>query len=233
MKFYERHILPRIVNASCSAEAVGDTRSRIVPDASGRVLDVGFGSGLNLPFYDTDRVDHVWALEPSREMWKLAQQRINAHAIPVEFVNATAEELPLEDESVDTVLLTYTLCTIPDVVAALEQISRVLKKDGRLLFVEHGASPDEKILRWQHRIEPLWMRLAGGCHLTRRTPNLLEAGNFQIHDLSSGYIPGWKIGSFVYSGSAVPTRQTTVAVRGASATTRSTGATGTNARDRH
>jgi ubiquinone/menaquinone biosynthesis C-methylase UbiE len=194
------------VDAACSVDSVAQERAKVVPSASGRVLDIGFGSGLNIPFYDRGKVEHVWALEPSKEMWRMAQKNVGGNTIPIEFVNTSAEDIPLDDASVDTALITFALCTIPDVSRALEQISRVLKKDGRLLFVEHGAAPEQNILRWQHRLEPVWSHLAGGCHLTRRTPDLLEANDFQISDLSTGYIPGWKIDSFIYSGTAIPGR---------------------------
>jgi ubiquinone/menaquinone biosynthesis C-methylase UbiE len=206
MKLYQRCILPKLVNASCGMDSVAQERAKVVPSASGRVLDVGFGSGHNVPFYRRDKVQHVWALEPSKEMWELAQKNVGNCAIPIEFVNTSAEDLPLDDASVDTAVITFTLCTIPDVPRALEQISRVLKKDGRLLFVEHGAAPEQNILRWQQRLEPVWTHLAGGCHLTRRAPDLLEKNDFQIIDLTTGYIPGWKIDSFIYSGTAIPNR---------------------------
>lgn len=204
MKLYDRFILPKLVHAACGVRPVMEQRARVVPKASGRVLELGFGSGLNLSYYDGNRVDHVWALEPSKEMWALAQDRLESVPFSVEHVQAPAEEIPLGDGSVDTVLVTFTLCTIPDVPRAMGQVRRVLKEGGRVLFCEHGASPDEEVLRWQHRVDPLWTRLAGGCHLNRRIPELLKGSGFDITALSAEYIPGWKLDSFIYWGEAVP-----------------------------
>lgn len=206
MRLYDRLILPRLVNAACGVAAVARERGRIVPEASGRVLEVGFGSGLNLPFYDPREVRHVWALEPSREIWELARGRVESAPFPVEWVEARAEEIPLEDHGVDTVLVTFALCTIPDAPRAVEELGRVLRPGGRLLFCEHGAAPDDRVLRWQDRLDPLWGRLAGGCHLNRRPTDLLRGGGFQVTELWTGYIPGWKVDSFIYRGTAVPAR---------------------------
>jgi ubiquinone/menaquinone biosynthesis C-methylase UbiE len=204
MKLYDRYILPRLVNLACGVEPCMQQRAQVVPAASGRVLEVGFGSGLNLGSYDPARVEHVWALEPSREMWDLARERVLAAPFPVAFVQAPAEAIPLDADSADTVVVTYALCTIPDVPRALKEIRRVLRPGGRLLFCEHGASPDENVRRWQNRLDPLWTRLAGGCHLNRRAPDLLAAAGFEVTDLSAGYSPGWKVDSFHFWGAAVP-----------------------------
>lgn len=212
MTLYERFILPRLVHAACGVEALSQERARVVPGAAGRVLELGFGSGLNLPFYDAATVDHVWALEPSPQMWRLAREHVAAAPFSVEHVHARAEEIPLDDESVDTVLVTYSLCTIPDVPRALEEVRRVLRKGGRVVFSEHGASTDEDVLRWQNRIDPIWTRLAGGCHLNRRIPDLLKDGGFDIRGLSAGYVDGWKIDSFLYRGEAVPAPRAAVSM---------------------
>lgn len=206
MNPYRKYVLPRLVHTACSVDAVAEERANIVPGASGQILEIGFGSGLNLPFYDPEHVESIWALEPSTEMWELAQENIAASTIPVKHLRARAEEIPLPDESVDTVVVAFTLCTVQDLSLALRQIRRVLKKNGRLLFVEHGAAPERKILRWQRRWEPIWSRVAGGCHLTRSAPDVLESNDFDVIELSSGYIAGWKIDSYIYSGTAVPRR---------------------------
>jgi len=182
-------------------------RAKIVPAAKGKVLEIGFGSGLNLPYYDSSEVQHVWALEPSREMWELAQTKVREAAFPVELIEASVEELPIPDRAVDTAVITYTLCTIPDVRRALGQIARVLRPGGRLLFCEHGLAPDDSTRKWQNRINPLWKRLGGGCQLNRDIPALLRAGGFQADEISSMYIPGWKPASFNYWGAAVPVDQ--------------------------
>ena len=177
-------------------------RKKIVPLATGRVLEIGFGSGLNLPFYDSSNVSHIWALEPSREMWNLAADRVSKADADIEFLQAPAAEIPLERDSVDTVLVTYTLCTIPDVTAALAEVRRVLRASGGLLFCEHGEAPDENVKRWQKRINPAWKRFGGGCNLDRPIPSLIEQNGFAIREISTMYLPGWKPASFNYWGTA-------------------------------
>ena len=181
-------------------------REKLVPLASGRVLEVGMGSGLNLPFYDARRVTKVWGLEPSPEMSKMASAAVEAVAFDVEFVSAGGEQIPLDSESFDTVLMTFTLCTIPDAERALREIARVLKRGGQLLFCEHGAAPDAGVRRWQNRINPLWRRLAGGCHLNRDIPGLIRRGGFEITRMDTMYIPGWRPASFNYWGAAAKAR---------------------------
>jgi ubiquinone/menaquinone biosynthesis C-methylase UbiE len=203
MNLYDRFVLPRVVHFTCSRNPNMRQRAKIVPHACGRVLEVGFGSGLNLPFYDSTLVQHLWALDPSQEIWALAQSRAERASFPVEFLHAPAEDVPLADHTVDTVVITYTLCTIPDVPRALGQVGRVLRSDGRLLFCEHGLAPDPRTRNWQNRLNPLWKRLGGGCHLNRDIPTLLRAGGFDTVELSTMYIPGWKPASFNYWGKAV------------------------------
>lgn len=204
MRLYDRFILPRVVHFTCNLRPAMRQRAKIVPVASGRVLEIGFGSGLNLPFYDTTKVQHVWALDPSEEMWDLARKKVKSVPFPVDFVKAPAESVPLEDDTVDTVLTTYSLCTVPDVLGALQQVRRVLKPAGLLLFCEHGEAPDERTLRWQNRLNPIWKRLGGGCNLNRPIPSLLEKGGFQTVEMSTMYIPGWKPACFNYWGTAIP-----------------------------
>jgi ubiquinone/menaquinone biosynthesis C-methylase UbiE len=181
-------------------------RYKIVPEARGRVLEIGLGSGLNLPIYDPDRVEHVFGLEPSPEMAHMAEARAVEAPFDVEPLEADAEEIPLEDASVDTVLVTYTLCTIPDAEAAVREMARVLKPSGRLLFCEHGAAPDAAVRKWQDRLDGVWGRLAGGCHLNRDIPALITEGGFALERLDTMYIPGWRPVSFNYWGSAAPHR---------------------------
>ena len=181
-------------------------RARLVPLASGRILELGFGSGLNLAYYDRERVGHLWALDPSPEMWALAQERVRAAPFPVEFLNASADRIPLPDGAADSVLVTYALCTIPELQPSLREAARVLKPGGELLFCEHGAAPDPSVRRWQERLNPLWKVVAGGCHLNRPIPLLIEAAGFRIADLSTMYIPGFRPGSFNYWGRATARR---------------------------
>jgi ubiquinone/menaquinone biosynthesis C-methylase UbiE len=181
-------------------------RAKVVPAASGRILEVGFGSGLNLPFYDSTLVQHLWALEPAQEMWALAREKAQRAPVPVEFLKAFADDVPLPDHTVDTVVITYTLCTVPDVLRALAEVARVLRPNGHLLFCENGLAPDERTRKWQRRLNPVWKRLGGGCHLDRDIPALLRSGGFQAVELSTMYIPGWKPASFNYWGKAIPCR---------------------------
>ena len=204
MGLYDTYVLPHLIKVACSGDDIERQRRLIVPKAAGRVLEVGMGPGLNLPFYDRTRVELVWGLEPSESMHKLAADRLASSGLDVRWLTASGERIPLDDDSVDTVLLTYTLCSIPDWETALHEMRRVLKPDGRLLFCEHGEAPDESVRTWQHRIEPVWKRLAGGCHLTRRIPQLLEQGGFRIDQLEQQYLPGPKIATYQSSGEATP-----------------------------
>ena len=202
MGFYARFLLPRIVDLTCGTKPCMRQRAKVVPSALGRVLEVGFGSGRNLPFYDSGKVRHVWALDPSRELWALAGERVRGAGFPVEFLNSAAEEIPLPGRSVDTVLVTFALCTLPDVLRALREMSRVLKPGGELVFSEHGLAPDENVRRWQNRLNPIWRTFSGGCNLNRHIPSLLEEGGFRLREMSSMYIPGWRPASFTYWGRA-------------------------------
>jgi len=204
MGLYERFILPRLVHFACGLKPNTRQRWKVVPDVKGRVLELGFGSGLNLPFYDDGQVEHVWALEPSEQLWNLARKPAAAAPFRVEHVQASAEEIPLDDGSVDSVLVTYTLCTIPGLDAALAEVRRVLKPGGFLAFCEHGAAPDERVLRWQNRLNPIWKRFSGGCNLNRPIPELLERGGFRLREVSTMYLPGWRPATFNYWGTAVP-----------------------------
>ena len=202
MGLYERHVLPRVINLACSGGDIERQRRAVVPHAAGRVLEVGMGPGLNLPFYDPSQVEFVWGLEPNDGMRTVAAERIERAAVEVRWLDLPGEEIPLEDESVDTVVLTYTLCSIADWEQALDQMRRVLKPHGQLLFAEHGESPDESVRRWQHRVDPIWTRIAGGCHITRRIPDLIERGGFRIDQLEEGYLPGPRISAYQSWGHA-------------------------------
>jgi ubiquinone/menaquinone biosynthesis C-methylase UbiE len=204
MGLYSRYILPRVVNFACGLKPNMRQREKVVPHARGRVLEVGIGSGLNLPFYDSANVTKVWGLDPAPEMTRIAERAARSLPFEVEFIGLPGDEIPLEDGSVDTVVVTYTLCTIPDTTAALRQMSRVLRPGGELIFCEHGAAPDARVRRWQDRLNPLWKRLGGGCNLNRTIPALIEAGGFRIKRLDTMYIPGWRPASFNYWGTAVP-----------------------------
>ncbi len=203
MGLYERHVIPRLIDVACGGADIEAQRRKVVPRAAGRVLEVGMGPGLNLPFYDRSRVEFVWGLEPNGGMRSLAAARIEASGLEVRWLDLPGEEIPLDDDAVDTVVLTYTLCSIAGWEAALGQMRRVLKPGGRLLFSEHGEAPDQSVRTWQRRIDPVWTRLAGGCHITRRIPALIEQGGFVVEQLDEGYLPGPKIASYHSWGSAL------------------------------
>jgi len=204
MGLYSRYILPRLVHCACGLKPNMRQREKVVPRARGRVLEVGIGSGLNLRFYDSTKVSKVWGLDPAPEMTRMAERAARSLPFEVEFIGLPGDEIPLEDDSIDTVLVTYTLCTIPDPIPALRQMSRVLRPGGELIFCEHGAAPDASVRRWQDRLNPLWQRLGGGCNLNRPIPALIEAGGFRIESLDAMYIPGWRPASFNYWGTARP-----------------------------
>lgn len=202
MSFYRRFVLPRLIHVACGSRTIMRQRRKVAPAARGRVLEIGIGSGLNLPFYDPARVDGVWGLDPSPELNRMAARAAGGLPFAVELVTASADGIPFDDGSFDTVLTTYTLCTIPDLVSALRETARVLSPGGRLLFCEHGLAPDADVRRWQHGVGPVWRRVSGGCHLNRDIPELLETGGFRIQHIDTGYIPGWRPASFTYLGSA-------------------------------
>ncbi len=203
MGLYERYILPKMTDFICSKKPVTYQRKKVVPLAKGRVLEIGIGSGLNLPHYDSSNVDYVWGLDPSPQMRKMAERRMIDLPFEVEFIGLSGEEIPLETNSVNTVLVTYTLCTIPDAVQALREMSRVLIPSGELIFCEHGLAPDEGVRKWQSVVNPIWKRMGGGCNLNRPIPDLIEQGGFKISNIETMYIPGWKPVSFNYWGAAV------------------------------
>lgn len=178
-------------------------REKIVPVAEGDVLEVGFGTGLNLPYYDTSRVRKVWALEPSEGMRRRSAELVADSELDIEFIDLPGEQIPLDDASVDTVLVTYTLCTIEDTTKALEGMRRVLKPGGKLLFCEHGLAPDEDVRKWQARLNPVWSTFAGGCRMDRDIPALIAEGGFEIKVDERMYIPGPKVLCYNYWGSAV------------------------------
>lgn len=202
MSLYERHVLPRLVNCVCGTGSMRRQREKVVPQAHGMVLEVGFGTGHNLPYYQGHRVNQLWALEPSRESWALARGRVAAASFPVEYLGSGAEEIPLPAAAADTVVATFSLCTVGDVARSLAEIRRVLRPGGELVFCEHGAAPDAGVRRWQDRIDPLWSRVAGGCHLNRPIAALIERAGFRIERLESGYVSSPRFASYHSWGAA-------------------------------
>jgi ubiquinone/menaquinone biosynthesis C-methylase UbiE len=201
MTFYEQRVLPHLVNWSMRQPTFAEYRNRVLQAADGCVLEIGVGSGLNLPFYGS-AVKHVIGLEPSPRLLAMARGAGNATSQSIELLQASAEAIPLENGSIDTVVSTWTLCSIPDVTGALAEVRRVLRRDGRLLFVEHGLSPDPRVSRWQDRLTPLWKRIGGGCHLNRPIAQLIEGTGFRVERVNTGYMKGPKPMTFMYEGYA-------------------------------
>lgn len=190
MSFYDQHVLPRVINCACGTRPIRKQREKVVPLATGTVLEIGIGTGHNLPFYDPARVRRLIGLDPSGKSWELAGKRAAHLDFDVEFIGLPSEKIPLEADSVDTVLVTYSLCTIPDPMAALDCMARVLRPGGSLIFCEHGKAPDAPVRKWQDRINPYWSKMLGGCNLNRDIPGLLAAGGFNITEMDRMYLPG-------------------------------------------
>ena len=189
MGFYGEQVVPRIIDKACGTKTAEPLRRRVCAGLAGDVVELGFGSGHNVPFYPA-AVTRVTAVEPSDVGWRLATERVKAATVPVRRSGLDGQSLPFPDHGFDAALSTWTLCTIPDVGAALREVRRVLKPGGTLHFLEHGLAPDERVQRWQRRLEPVQYRLAGGCHLTRPIVDLLTAAGFTIHDLDVFYEQG-------------------------------------------
>jgi ubiquinone/menaquinone biosynthesis C-methylase UbiE len=204
--WYARHVLPFLFELACGVKPVRRQRAKVVPRAQGRVLEIGIGSGLNMPYYDKAKVSAIVGLDPSGAMRSRAAQRIAEAGLAVEFIGLSAEKIPQPDASFDSVLITYTLCSIPDPLAALAEMHRVLKPAGRLIFCEHGRAPDASVRRWQDRLTPLWRRFGGGCHLNRDIPALLAAGGFDCADLQTMYLPGPRPMTYNFWGEAIARR---------------------------
>lgn len=201
---YERWILPRLLDFAMRQEPIARQRAKVVPRARGRVLEIGIGSGLNLPFYDRSRVEALVGIEPAAELRALATVRARESGLDCRLLDASAEDIPLDDRSVDTVVTTYTLCTIPDAPRALAEMRRVLRPGGELLFSEHGRAPDASVRRWQDRLNPLWRRIGGGCNLNRQIDALVRDAGFSIAGVDSMYVPGPRPMTFTTWGAATP-----------------------------
>lgn len=203
MGFYGRHVLPRLIDLVGKERSATELRKQIIPAAEGSVLEVGIGSALNLPFY-SPRVKHLYGLDTSPELLTMTGRKTAAVLFPVELLNQTAEKIPLPDESVDTVVTTWVLCSIRNAVAALKEMKRVLRVNGHLIFVEHGLSPDPRVQAWQNRITPIWRRVAGGCCINKKIDALIGGAGFTITSLHNTYLPGPRPMKYVYYGFARP-----------------------------
>lgn len=204
MNLYDKYILPRAINWACQQSPTMRQREKVIPLAFGNVLEIGIGSGLNFSYYNKDIVKHLTAIDPSKETWDRNIVDPQTLAFTFNFIKAFAENLPVDSNSIDSVVVTYTLCTISGVEKAFEEIRRVLKKNGKLIFCEHGKAPDRGIQRWQNYTNPVWKKLSGGCNLNRDIPLIIRENGFKTKMIETMYIPGWKPASFNYWGTAEP-----------------------------
>ena len=200
---YEKFLLPKLLDTCCSTKPIQYQRKKIVPQAKGAVLEIGVGSGLNIPFYEKKDIHKVYGLDPSEELCEIARKTAENNQLKIDFLINSAEEVELPSNSIDTVLITYTLCTIPNPFDSLKEIKRVMKSDARILFCEHGIAPDKNIVKWQNRINPLWGKLFGGCNINRDIPDILLRSGFKIKNLNQMYLPSTpKIVGYNYWGNA-------------------------------
>jgi len=202
MGLYDKYILPNAIDWACKQKSSMMQREKIIPLASGNVLEIGIGTGLNLPFYDKRKVNYLTAIDPSADIWKKNSFDTKTLDFGFDFMEAFSENIPAENNSFDTVVITYALCTIQDTDKSFDEIKRVLKKDGKLLFCEHGKAPDSGIERWQNILNPVWKKISGGCNLNRDIKFMIERSGFKIIKLEKMYIPGWKPASYNYWGIA-------------------------------
>ena len=202
MDLYARYVLPRLIDLAMRNKETASLRAEWIPYARGDVLEIGIGSGLNLPFY-SPQVQCVYGVDPSVELGQLARKRAAAGSTKVEFLSQSAEDpLPLANASMDTVVITWTLCSIPNAPNALEEMKRVLKPSGRVIFLEHGRAPDPGVVLWQNRLTPFWKRFTGGCHLNRKIDQLISDAGFHITELRTDYLPGPPAMTYTYQGFA-------------------------------
>jgi ubiquinone/menaquinone biosynthesis C-methylase UbiE len=203
MGFYGNCIVPTLIDLSMRNKHLRPYRERVAGAAEGRVLEIGIGSGLNLPFY-ARRVEQIFGLDPSPRLLARVRRKAQTVEVALQLLTGSAERIPLADRSIDTIITTWTACSIPDIASALAEMRRVLKPRGRLLFVEHGRAPEPSVARWQDRLTPLWRRVSGGCHLNRKIDDLIGEAGFGIDRLETGYIPGPRPMTFLYEGAAIP-----------------------------
>ena len=202
-KSYEKYLLPKLLDCCCSTKPINYQRKKIVPNASGNILEIGIGSGLNLPFYEKSKIENLYGIDPSGELCEMAKKTASNNEIDLNLLINGAEEIELPKNSIDTVVMTYTLCTIPNPTDALKEIKRVMKADAKMLFCEHGTAPDKNIIKWQNRINPIWGKLFGGCNINRDIPSILKESGLKINTLDQMYLPSTpKIVGYNYWGEA-------------------------------
>ena len=202
MGLYHKYILPGIIDFVCKQKPTRKQREKIVPLAKGNVLEIGIGTGSNMPFYNPEKVTNLVGIDPESANWKVFINKNLSFGFNVDFIEAFAENMPLDNKSIDTVLVTYTLCSIPEIARAFSEIRRIMKPSGKLIFCEHGKAPDAVIQKWQSRINPIWKRIGGGCNLNLNIPKMITDHGFTFDNLEEMYIPGWKPASYNYWGVA-------------------------------
>jgi ubiquinone/menaquinone biosynthesis C-methylase UbiE len=202
-KAYEKYLLPKLLDKCCSTKPINYQRNKIVPYVKGTVLEIGIGSGLNIPYYDKLNINKVYGLDPSAELCEMAKMTARDHQIDINFLIDGAEEIKLSSNTIDTILITYTLCSIPNLNESLKEIKRVMRPDAKILFCEHGIAPDLNIRKWQNRINPLWSKMFGGCNINRDIPLILSDSGFKVNNLQQMYLPSTpKIVGYNYWGTA-------------------------------
>ncbi len=203
MGIYDKYILPKVIHWTCKQNPNMIQREKIVPSAFGNVLEIGIGSGLNISFYDKNKVKSLTGIDPSEEIWK--ENNVDNQNLSFDFkhIKAFAENVPVDNNSFDSAVVTYTLCTIPDLEKAFEELRRVIKPNGKLFFCEHGKAPDKAVQRWQNLMNPVWKKFGGGCNLNRDIPEIITSNGFKIKQMETMYIPGLKFESFNYWGTAI------------------------------
>tara|TARA_B100000497_G_C7632808_1_gene380371 strand:- start:538 stop:1152 length:615 start_codon:yes stop_codon:yes gene_type:complete len=201
MGLYSKYILPKVIHKVCGLKPTMIQRGKVIPEAKGRVLEIGIGSGLNIPYYDEKKVSQLVGLDPYPHS-KALHEAAESSPLQFEFIRESAEQLSMENSEFDTVVSTYTFCTIDQLKESLSEIKRVLKSSGQLIFVEHGKAPDDKVLKTQNRINPIWKKISGGCNLNKNIPEILEKNGFKISNLETMYLPGWKPATYNFWGFA-------------------------------
>ena len=203
MGLYNKYILPKFINCACGSKPINYQRDKLIPYAKGVVLDIGIGSGLNIPFYNKSNINYLYGLDPSPELLEIAKKVAKTNKLEIEFLECGAESIPLPNNSIDTIVITYTMCTIPDISLSSAEMLRVLKPNGRLLFCEHGLAPDKRVAKWQKIINPVWNKIAGGCNLNRDIPKLIESSGLKILEIEEMYLPSTpKFAGYNYWGVA-------------------------------
>jgi ubiquinone/menaquinone biosynthesis C-methylase UbiE len=203
VNFYEKYILPHLLNCTCNQKPFVHQRRKVVPLAKGNILEIGIGSGLNIPFYEAEGIDKIWGIDPSEELIAMAKNQVKDDTPDIEFIISKAEEIDFEDDFFDTILMTYTMCTISNLSEAFTELKRVIKPTGKLIFCEHGMAPDENVIKWQNRINTFWPKISGGCNINKEIPSIIESSGFSISDLENMYLPKTpKVLGFNYWGTA-------------------------------